>query len=164
MAKYQIKHKCGHLVEVVLFGKHADRAKRIDYLEKNKSCLECWKKENRENNTLPNIMVRQIPNDPENLEMIYYGNTYWMRHELKSWGFQFSEFELDAIGMENTPTGWIPTAKKGWSKIMPIMEVAAAVRWLKGEDYQVDFQSGISAIAAYAVEGKPDKIFKNETA
>lgn len=40
MAKYIVKHTCGHQVEVQLFGKYADREKRIAWLE-TQECDEC---------------------------------------------------------------------------------------------------------------------------
>lgn len=42
MAKYTINHTCGHQVTVQLFGKYADREKRIAYLE-TCECDECRK-------------------------------------------------------------------------------------------------------------------------
>jgi hypothetical protein len=40
MAKYIVKHTCGHQVGVQLFGKYADREKRIAWLE-TQECDEC---------------------------------------------------------------------------------------------------------------------------
>ena len=40
MAKYTITHKCGHTVTIQLFGKYADRERRIASLE-NQECDEC---------------------------------------------------------------------------------------------------------------------------
>lgn len=42
MAKYTINHTCGHQVTVQLFGKYADRERRIAYLE-TCECDECRK-------------------------------------------------------------------------------------------------------------------------
>ena len=42
MAKYTINHICGHSVEIQLFGKYADRERRIAYLE-TQECDECRK-------------------------------------------------------------------------------------------------------------------------
>lgn len=41
MAKYTITHACGHTEEVNLFGKHADRERKIKYLE-SIDCRACW--------------------------------------------------------------------------------------------------------------------------
>lgn len=40
--KYNIKCSCGHEDTVELFGKTADREKRIAYLEKHGICRHCW--------------------------------------------------------------------------------------------------------------------------
>lgn len=41
MAKYTITHACGHTEDVNLFGKHADRERKIAYLE-SIDCRSCW--------------------------------------------------------------------------------------------------------------------------
>ncbi len=41
MGKYVITHVCGHTEEVNLFGKHADRERKIKYLE-SIDCRACW--------------------------------------------------------------------------------------------------------------------------
>lgn len=41
MAKYTITHACGHTDEVNLFGKHAERERKIAYLE-SIDCRACW--------------------------------------------------------------------------------------------------------------------------
>lgn len=40
MAKYTINHKCGHSVEVQLYGKYEDRERRIAWLE-DQECEQC---------------------------------------------------------------------------------------------------------------------------
>lgn len=47
MAKYEIKHICGHTETIALFGKHESRYARIEYLEKQE-CLECRRKREAE--------------------------------------------------------------------------------------------------------------------
>lgn len=42
MAKYQIKHTCGHIEEVQLFGSYGDRERKIKWLE-SMDCPECRK-------------------------------------------------------------------------------------------------------------------------
>lgn len=43
MAKYDVKFSCGHEGTVELFGKSADRARKIAYFEKHGVCSECYK-------------------------------------------------------------------------------------------------------------------------
>lgn len=45
MAKYTVTRACGHVEEVVLFGKIKDREWRLENVEPNKLCYECWQKE-----------------------------------------------------------------------------------------------------------------------
>ncbi len=42
MAKYTIKHQCGHVSEIQLFGKLEERDKKIKWLE-SQECFECKK-------------------------------------------------------------------------------------------------------------------------
>lgn len=48
MAKYEVKMSCGHTVEVQLYGKEADREKKIAWLEKYGMCTECQKADKAE--------------------------------------------------------------------------------------------------------------------
>lgn len=43
--KYEVKMSCGHVETVELFGKTADRERKIAWLEKNGICEECKKAE-----------------------------------------------------------------------------------------------------------------------
>ena len=43
MAKYDVKFSCGHEETVELFGKSADRERKIAYFEKHGVCSECYK-------------------------------------------------------------------------------------------------------------------------
>lgn len=69
MAKYYVKHTCGHEVQVDLFGKTADRENKIDWLETT-LCPECYARQQaqKENKGM------QI----EEIEMLYseYKNNY----------------------------------------------------------------------------------------
>ena len=44
MAKYDVKFGCGHTETVELFGKGADRERKIAYWEQQGECSECYKK------------------------------------------------------------------------------------------------------------------------
>lgn len=43
MAKYTINYTCGHTGRIELFGKHANRENRINWLENNSVCTDCYK-------------------------------------------------------------------------------------------------------------------------
>ena len=42
MAKYQVTFSCGHTSEIQLFGKHADRYRKIEWFEKEGLCPACY--------------------------------------------------------------------------------------------------------------------------
>lgn len=43
MAKYNVKFSCGHTEEIQLFGKGADRQRKITWLEEHGECSSCYK-------------------------------------------------------------------------------------------------------------------------
>ena len=49
MAKYSVKHTCGHISEVALFGPSKDREYRLDRMREN-VCLNCENAANAERN------------------------------------------------------------------------------------------------------------------
>lgn len=45
MARYEVTRACGHIEYVALFGKHKDREWRLENIESQKLCRECWQAE-----------------------------------------------------------------------------------------------------------------------
>lgn len=45
--KYEVKMSCGHTETIQLFGKTADRERRIEWLERYGLCEECKKEKER---------------------------------------------------------------------------------------------------------------------
>lgn len=45
MAKYEVKMSCGHIYTIELFGKTADRERKIKYLEESGVCPDCKRAE-----------------------------------------------------------------------------------------------------------------------
>lgn len=43
--KYWVNFSCGHTEEVALFGKHEDRYRRIEYLERCGVCSKCYQEQ-----------------------------------------------------------------------------------------------------------------------
>ena len=43
--KYDVTFSCGHTQTVQLFGKSADRARKIDFFEKRGVCSNCFKEQ-----------------------------------------------------------------------------------------------------------------------
>ena len=69
MAKYYVKHECGHEVQVDLFGKTADRENKIAWLETT-LCPECYAREQAQ--------LQNKDNQIEEVEMHYaeYKNNF----------------------------------------------------------------------------------------
>ena len=43
MAKYNVTYTCGHTGRIELFGKYSDRENRINWLENNSVCQDCYR-------------------------------------------------------------------------------------------------------------------------
>jgi len=105
MAKYTITCKCGHEMTKKLFGKTADRERKIVWMEQNMLCPDCYKKQQ---NSLPLVAEKEIciVNKDGRFFVIKQGNSYAVKETLKEKGFFFGEyFPKDSQSM-------IP--KKGW--------------------------------------------------
>ena len=50
MAKYQVTYKCGHTIEMQLFGKIADRESKIEWYRNNCECPDCKRNSHAEEN------------------------------------------------------------------------------------------------------------------
>ena len=48
MGKYDVKFNCGHTQTVELFGKEKERWKKIDWLQENSVCSDCYKQQQKE--------------------------------------------------------------------------------------------------------------------
>ena len=44
MAKYEVHYACGHTETIELYGPHKERYRKIEWLEKEGKCSECYKK------------------------------------------------------------------------------------------------------------------------
>lgn len=85
MGKYNITYSCGHEGRIDLYGKTADRERKVEYLEKYGDCPECYKKKKeleinnfeKENNlpSITGVSEKQI----KYAQKIRYG---WAKSEL----------------------------------------------------------------------------------
>jgi hypothetical protein len=68
MAKYTVTYSCGHTGTEVLFGPTKDRTRKIDWMEHNKLCLDCYKKKRDTTPQKPTSILRVIPGqDPDSI-------------------------------------------------------------------------------------------------
>lgn len=96
--KYQITYACGHEGEIVLFGKYADRKRKIEFFENSGSCPECYKKEKQAEAEKEPIKLHMaaeaaINDEGEPLIRIWLtGNTKPIKDDLKSLGFRWDRW------------------------------------------------------------------------
>lgn len=94
--KYTIKMSCGHEEEVTLFGKSAERDRKIQYFEKYGLCKECYKQQEQkkiESEPL-SFNVSVLPyineNNGEILLFAYFGgNVKLLKDEIKKLGYKW---------------------------------------------------------------------------
>lgn len=101
MAKYTIKMSCGHTDTVELFGKHKDRERTIEYLEKQGLCKACYKKERQAQTEKEGfvfnatVLPRISESDGDLLISVWFsGNTLPHKEEIKALGgYRWGESE-----------------------------------------------------------------------
>lgn len=111
MAKYSIDYACGHgSFEEQLFGKHKDRESRIEWLERNKVCADCYKAKmqaQRQTEQLSAELIFSAFSDGVWIA-VTKGDTYSIKDELKAIGCRWKEYYAngDVIGMRAPKKAW----------------------------------------------------------
>lgn len=110
MAKYTITCKCGHQKTVELFGKESERERKLKWLSENTLCSDCYKKEQDSIPCKAKLTSFATKNDGD-YYVIYEGNSYKRKEELKKAGFTFGEY-IDNNLMHMPKKGWMIKADK----------------------------------------------------
>lgn len=113
MAKYTVTFSCGHEGSVELFGKVAEREKKIEYFEKNGLCRECYKKKMEEAAKTEglvfnaSILPRVASSDGSYLLNVWYsGDTKPFKDDIKAMGYKWGELETttDSVMSADRPS------------------------------------------------------------
>lgn len=133
MAKYSITYSCGHEGTVELFGKVAEREKKIDYFEKNGLCRECYKKKMKETVKEEglvfnaSILPRVDSSDGSFLLNVWYsGDTKPLKDDIKALEYKWSALETTTESMlsATSPSFF-------WNKVVKADDVNAEVEAAK---------------------------------
>lgn len=81
--KYEVKMSCGHTETVNLFGKDADRKRRIEYLENYGLCTECYKKQKAEEDREKGFLFKACYNSMINGRTGEIEMTVWFEGDTK---------------------------------------------------------------------------------
>ena len=173
MAKYTILMSCGHEDTVELFGKTADRERKIEYFKSSGLCKECYKKQMQEKEEAEGLIFNAtvlpyIDDDDGNilLNVWFSGNTKPYKDDIKSLGgYRWSEREsADDFFSVNKP----PMC---WSKIIKLDDLKEEITKATsiGADNVIS-DSGLFAMVHYQIalekqkewREKKDKIAKIE--
>lgn len=89
--KYTITYSCGHGGTIELFGKSAERERRIEWLENNGLCPDCYKAEHKDDPIVVDIIVfGKVKTTGEPVVTIKLsGNTYNQKNIIKNMGFEW---------------------------------------------------------------------------
>ena len=108
MAKYNIKYACGHREhEIVLFGKHTERDRKIEWYENNVVCPACYKAERADDPYVLEI-ISSLFGEGGMMIVISSGATYKHREALKQHGWRWVEYQPsnDFLGMSRPQKAW----------------------------------------------------------
>lgn len=118
MAKYQVNYSCGHSGEVVLFGKHSERERKLEWMADG-LCKECWKKSKREEEAAKPITASvesnglQVTDQGELIcEIVLTGGTINKKDEIKALGYRWQEVTggvMDMLSMSAPQLAWVKT-------------------------------------------------------
>lgn len=116
MAKYTILMSCGHEDTIELFGKTADRERKIEYFKSSGLCKECYKKQMQQKEETEGLIFNAtvlpyIDDDDGNilLNVWFSGNTKPYKDDIKSLGgYRWSERESadDFFSVNKPPMCW----------------------------------------------------------
>ena len=173
MAKYTILMSCGHEDTIELFGKTADRERKIEYFKSSGLCKECYKKQMQEKEEAEGLIFNAtvlpyIDDDDGSilLNVWFSGNTKPYKDDIKSLGgYRWSEREsADDFFSVNKP----PMC---WSKIIKLDDLKEEITKATsiGADNVIS-DSGLFAMVHYQIalekqkewREKKDKIAKIE--
>ena len=116
MAKYTILMSCGHEDTIELFGKTADRERKIEYFKSSGLCKECYKKQMQEKEEAEGLIFNAtvlpyIDDDDGSilLNVWFSGNTKLYKDDIKSLGgYRWGERESadDFFSVNKPPMCW----------------------------------------------------------
>ncbi len=128
MAKYTVTYSCGHEGVVELFGKVAEREKKIEYFEKNGLCRECYKKKMEEAAKAEglvfnaSILPRVSSSDGSFLLNVWFsGDTKPLKDDIKAMGYKWGELETTTESMLSANSSLF------WNKVVKADGIKAEV-------------------------------------
>lgn len=137
--KYDITYSCGHAGTVELFGKGAEREKKIYWYENSGMCPECYKKfirekEKEEGLTVSIVLCNEVTAFDKDIFFVFGGDSYNYKEDIKCLeGAAYTDkypgkniFE-DALG-NNKPKRWVvPASINDYEKKLEEVEKIAKV-------------------------------------
>lgn len=148
MLKYTVTYSCGHTGTVVLFGKNAEREKKLKWYSESAICPDCYKAEMQTEQEKAGLHVYVEATIDINLKaeplfnVRIIGNTTPIKEKIKKAGFKWSDYmwnisvplhKVDemvqraiALGAEYTDTDIDYTASENYK-----IAQAKAAQWIK---------------------------------
>lgn len=158
MAKYSIRHSCGHYQEVELFGPDSERHRRIAWLEAHGICTACYLK--AKSQEPPRFYARRTA---KGIEFVCWSGSYAIKDTLKARGYRFG----DVYPPDTGPAALMQVLRgprKGWALHIEAQgetlreKGLAEGNWIKQQGWQLDvLPIGVSMLSA-AVEGREDLV------
>ena len=136
MAKYTVNYSCGHgSIQKELFGPHADRERKIEWMESNMVCPECYKSQKADQDAAAekSAHVALVPGVDIVLQVHVEGQIEANKTALYDLGFRWSEKADGILGYfsMSRPGRCLATAHKCGS-------AEDATTWLAGVIAKLD--------------------------
>lgn len=110
MAKYTVRHNCGHDQTHELFGKGSERERKIEWMKGN-PCTDCWKAEQRAERNARPVTAEVIYNTFSNgvYLAVTDGDTYAIKDALKAAGCRWMQYQDndDILGVKAPRKAWM---------------------------------------------------------
>lgn len=162
MAKYDVTFSCGHEQTVELFGKYADRERKIKFYKEEGLCTECYKNRKREEEAeMPltlNIGLNVFFNHDAPFELSFGGNSYQVKDDIKELGFRWREIDS---GFESI---FAMKPNYAWAKNVTFENINEEVKKIKERFPEIVIKRAFTDTDVAAFQHMQEKENENETA
>lgn len=144
MAKYTVKHSCGHERTVQLYGPEKERERKLDWMG-SEDCPQCWgEKKRAQEDQMPitiTIMTNGLDKDQDGnilAEITLTGGTRPRKEEIKALGYSWGDVRGGAMNFLRASA-----PEKAWSRMVPLLTLMD-----KGSDENLKIQEDAKALDA----------------
>lgn len=152
MSKYTVRHSCGHDREYQLFGKAAERERKLDWL----ATLPCPRCRNEAEG--PIAYVTRHLHDGADQATIDIVNSFAVKDVLKSRGYRFGKERVVRYeGSDLLKAATIPPVPAWFINLEP-QQIDDELGWIREQGWAVVERSGLLSAFGAVLEGKSEAV------